>query len=137
VLLRSSWAGNAIWRVIVHTGKTVTLNKANQNHGKPEHSEPDPEVNRENPFPCLAEEKKPITLDEQGLPAYPPHQNHQRDHHRNQEQNVGGFPNQNFVDGHRGVRLKNAGFKVAARLLIGIARYFGLSPADAITLTSP
>jgi hypothetical protein len=34
-------------------------------------------------------------------------QNHQRDRHRNQEQNVGGFPNQDFRDGHCGVGLKS------------------------------
>jgi hypothetical protein len=34
---------------------------------------------------------------------YPPRQNHQRDNHGNQKQPVGGFPNQDFADGHCGV----------------------------------
>src|SRR5215831_4092150 len=53
----------------------------------------------------MAEQKQPIPFREDGPPSYPPHEHHQRNHHRNQEQNVGGFPNQYFTDVHCGVSI--------------------------------
>src|SRR5262245_35049414 len=48
----------------------------------------------------MAEQKEPILFRENGPSSYPPRQHHQRNHHGNQEQNVGGFPNQYFADVH-------------------------------------
>src|SRR5262249_50306203 len=50
----------------------------------------------------MAEQKEPIRFRENCPPSYPPHQHHQHNHHGNQEQSVGGFPNQYFADIHRG-----------------------------------
>src|SRR5262249_39883408 len=50
----------------------------------------------------MAEQKEPIRFRENCPPSYPPHQHHQHNHHGNQEQSVGGFPNQYFSDIHRG-----------------------------------
>src|SRR5262245_44385290 len=50
----------------------------------------------------MAEQKEPIFFRKNCPPSYPPHQHHQHNHHGNQEQSVGGFPNQYFSDIHRG-----------------------------------
>jgi len=51
----------------------------------------------------MAEQKEPIFFRENCPPSHPPHQHHQYNHHGNQEQKVGGFPNQYFTDVHCGV----------------------------------
>src|SRR5262249_52530687 len=55
----------------------------------------------------MAEQKEPIFFRENCPPSYPPHQHHQHNHHGNQEQSVGGFPNQYFSDIHRGRKIAN------------------------------
>jgi hypothetical protein len=62
-----------------------------------------PNVNRENFLPWMADQKEPITISENGPPSYPPHQHYQRNDQGNQQEPVGGFPNQNVGNGHCGV----------------------------------
>src|SRR5262249_39094851 len=59
-----------------------------------------PHVKRENFLTRMAEQKEPVPFHENGPSSYPLRQHHQRNHHGNQEQNVGGFPNQYFTDVH-------------------------------------
>jgi hypothetical protein len=56
--------------------------------------------------PRMASQKEPIALGENGPASYPARQHDQRNHHGDQQESVGGFPNQNVSDGHCSVGLR-------------------------------
>jgi hypothetical protein len=62
----------------------------------------------------MAKEKDPITLGKGWPPSYPSRQHHNSDHDGDQQERVGGFPNQYLCDVH-------------CRLLECVARPFFIS----------
>ena len=80
--------------------ENVAFNKAYEYDDKPQRRESELEVKGKNFLPWTAGQKQPIPVGEKWKASYPPRQNHQRNHHGNQEQNVGGFPNKYFADVH-------------------------------------
>jgi hypothetical protein len=56
----------------------------------------------------MAEEKEPIPIGENWFFSYPPCQHHKPDYDGDQQESVGGFPNQDFADVHRGCPSQNA-----------------------------
>jgi hypothetical protein len=57
--------------------------------------------------------------------SYPPHQHHQADNHRNQQECVGGFPNQYFADVHYGVQRRAIMQRVLVTHRIRFGRHSG------------
>jgi hypothetical protein len=54
-------------------------------------------------IPRMAEEKEPIPIGENWFSSYPPCQHNKSDHHGDQQEPIGGFPNQYSTDVHCGV----------------------------------